>query len=168
MKTRYRAGAVGATAAVLILFIVVRDEMRSTDPIPSPEEISSVSLILYDDLGDQLVSQRIIEDKNTIRVIHDCLIPNERSQNAARLLSSGPVIGKLGFQSARETTWVEFVDAGKNPLCFRVGKDTYLRGGTNYREYVADHKRLYDVESENVDESKLFYQKLFEISEHNN
>ncbi|WP_406698698.1 hypothetical protein V5E97_07400 [Singulisphaera sp. Ch08] len=122
-----------------------------------------MSIILYNDSGDQIVSQCVVKDRVTVQQIYDCLIPHEHSKIAMDLLGSGPVIGKLGFQVANGTTWVEFVDAGMNSLCFQVREVAYIRGGAGYQSYRSDHKRLYGIDSARVAEGMVFHEKLSQI-----
>lgn len=135
--------------------------------IPTPAETTSVTIILYDDSGQKTVAEGIVSDQTTIRPIYDCLVPNESSTIAAEMMVF-PVIGKVGFsRNTGSMMWVEFIYAGKNPLCFRAGKAAYVRGGTDYASYQTDHKRLYDVDSEHVDEGMLFHRKLEGICDPN-
>ena len=131
--------------------------------IPELAETLSVHIILYNETGSKIICQGVVKDKIHVQEIRECLIPNEYSKSAAGLMRSGPVIGKVGIKGPQETTWIEFVDSGKNPLCFQIGENAYLRGGVGYEGYLGDHKRLYGIDSEDVAESKLFYEKLLSI-----
>jgi hypothetical protein len=120
---------------------------------------------LYDVTGDKVVAECLVRDSRTLQAIHDYLTPCERSEGAAGAMRSGPVIGRLDFyfRSPRRTMSVEFVDAGKNPLCFRVGDRAYLRGGANYQDYQPDHKRLYGIDASAIDEGLASYRELKKI-----
>ena len=131
--------------------------------IPGLRETSSVSINLYDRANSKVLCRCGIEDRPTIEAILDCLTPHEPSDTAAGLMHSGPVIGKLGFQGPNGTTWVEFVDPGKNALCFTIGETAHIRTRPDLRSYRSDHRRLYGIDSEWVDEGQLFYEKLMQI-----
>ena len=131
--------------------------------IPNPAETQSVSIIVYNLYGTEVVGRRVVEDEPTIREIYGRLTPYELSEFAEGQMRWGFVIGKLGITGPKGTTWVEFVDAGQNPLCFRAKGRSFHRGGANYHGYRADHKRLDGLDTAHVDEGKMFYEKLLKI-----
>jgi hypothetical protein len=145
-------------------FSLERVRVRQPSAIPDPSEIVSVSVTLYNEDGDQVSASCVVNDARKVRAIVERLTPHERSEDAGTMLSL-PIACKLGFHCASGTTWVEFVDAGMNPICFRVGDKAYLRGGARYQRYRSDHQRLYGIDSENVDEARAFYRQLTEMCE---
>jgi hypothetical protein len=149
----------------LSLVLAGCNQVPPASAIPEPAATTSLSIILFDESGSNTVCRSSVVDAKTIRDIHELVSPAERSQIGERLMNSGPVIGKVGFHSANSVTWMEFVDPGKNAFCFRVGADSFLRGGAAYPNYRADHNRLYGIDSEAVAEGLLFYRKLASVCE---
>lgn len=150
------------TAALLAILATGCQRPSDTVPMPDKPDTSSASVVLYDESGVNVVSQCLIEDAATIRKIQERLSPAERSEAAEGLMKSGPVIGKIGMRGPRGTTWIEFVDPGMNPLCFRIGADSYIRKRATLADYRADHIRLYGIDAERVDEAMLLYDSLLE------
>jgi len=155
------------TSPLAVLFLIVTGCGKPLPKASIPElgEIVSMSIILYDETDSKIICQGIVKDRNHIEEIRECLVPNEYSKDAAGLMLSGPIIGKVGIKGPRGTTWIEFVGSGKNPLCFRVGANSYLRGGVAYKGYLGDHERLYGIDSEDIAEGKCFHKKLMDICE---
>jgi hypothetical protein len=89
-----------------------------------------------------------------------CLSPAESSQGAAKMMVL-PLLGsiRIKLRHGRERH-VEFVDSGKNPLCFNLDGISYLRGGERYSRYLEDHRELYGLPAEYLDEAMPFADKL--------
>ncbi len=83
MGTRRSADAIRSSAIALIMSMAACDKPLPKVMIPDPGETLSVSIILYDDAGDKVLSQCIVKDGRTVREIHDCLTPHERSEIAS-------------------------------------------------------------------------------------
>lgn len=131
--------------------------------LPNPSKTLAISIVLLDSGSGQIVSRCTVKNRENIQHIYECLVPNELVTYEKSMVYHGLIIGKLGFLTSKGTTWVEFIDPGMNPLSFRVGEDEYIRGGTAYREYRSDHKKLYGIDSDRVAEGKVFYDKLINI-----
>jgi hypothetical protein len=148
----------------LTLLVTACNTWSPNSAIPEVGETLTVSVILYDDeASGRIVSQCTVKDSLIVREIHDSLTPSEFVDPVKSMMNAGPVIGKIGFQGAKTITWVEFVDPGKNPLSFRIGDMTYLRGGSQYKNYQADHKRLYGLDETMIDEGRALYDKLIRL-----
>jgi hypothetical protein len=76
-----------------------------------------------------------------------------------------PPLGRIRItlRDGRERQ-VVFVEAGKNPLCFTLDGVPYRRGGKGYLRYLEDHRDLYGLPYEHLDESMCLVDKLSEIS----
>ncbi len=122
-------------------------------------ETESVSITLYNDVGNVVVRNFEINDARKIREIIDCMTPY---MNAGRGMR-GPIVGRLEFHGPRGTTLVEFPIAGMNQLVFFVDAKTLVRDAPGYRGRLSDHKRLYDLDQDVVDESRCFYRKLLQF-----
>jgi hypothetical protein len=127
--------------------------------LPYTGETESVSITLYNDAGNAVVSDCVIDDARKIREIIDCMTPYMEVERGIR----GPIVGRLELHGPRGTIVVEFPDAGMNPLVFSVGDKALVRDAPGYRGRLSDHKRLYDLDHDVVDESRCFYRKLLQL-----
>lgn len=162
MKSRRTINASRLSVIVLFMPLAACSEPAPKAMIPDPSDTSAVFIIVHK-IGAKEPDRCVIKDERTIRELYDCVTPNEHSDEAGILVRTGPIIGKLGFQGPRGTTWVEFNDSGNNPLCFLVGGVAYARGGANYRNFRSDHKRLYGFDHEHISEGFSLYYKLLDL-----
>ncbi|MDR3620696.1 MAG: hypothetical protein P4L85_15195 [Paludisphaera borealis] len=124
-------------------------------------EVMEVSLRVRE-FGLADVTNCRIDEKHFATVL-DCLKPSESSA-FAREMTVFPNMGEIRIRMKNgRTRRVDFVDAGKNPLCFMVDGAAFLRGGHDYPNYREDHLRLYKLPSEAIDEALSFAYKLHEI-----
>jgi hypothetical protein len=93
-----------------------------------------------------------------------CLSPAEYSEAAGNMMLFPP-LGKIRFtlRDGRKHE-VVFVEAGKNPLCFTLDGVPYIRGGRSYTCYAEDHRDLYGLPYEHLDEAMCLVDKLSEMA----
>jgi hypothetical protein len=127
--------------------------------VPDAAETTSIEVILLPHDGRQRGAHCTVRDREAIQHIIDCMTP-ERASASVEQATHTFHIGKLGLHGRRGPIWVDFFDCGKSPLIFRIGTTAYIRGGQTYLNYRADHKRLYGIDSEAIDEGLGFYRKL--------
>jgi len=85
------------------------------------------------------------------------------SSDEARTAMKSPIQGMVETFSDQGETKVEFVDVGKNPVCFQIGKLAYLRTETSEERLSAFHLRQYGVNTPSIAEGYAFYHKLLSI-----
>jgi hypothetical protein len=163
---------VASTAVVLASATVLAawlwdawDRSASPADLPAPREIERIEVTLW---GSQIGRKDLVGckvDPKYYNIIIRCLIPSEESRAAGEMLVL-PRLGELRIlASDGRTRRIVFVDAGKNPLCFELDGRAYLRGGRRYSHYAEDHRDLYDLPAETIDEARMFMKKLVWICE---
>jgi hypothetical protein len=165
----HRPVVVSAVAVVAVLALTLLlypnwvRKPRLAD-LPAPRDVESMEISLW---GEQMGRKDLIGYRVSDRdfsIILRCLSPAEYSEGAGKMMGLPP-LGKvrISLRDGRERQIV-FVAAGKNPLCFTLDGVPYLRGGTNYLRYSQDHRDLYGLPYENLDEAMCLVDKLTEIS----
>ena len=125
-----------------------------------PGEIRSIEVVLFE-IGDGVgeVARCTVSEPTLIRGILGCMdhaAPNPLAEDFMRL----PIIGRLNLRGEVGTQQIEFVEAGMNPLVFRLGDVSFARQNGDNEEAIAHHQKYYGHDSAVIDEGMSFHRKL--------
>ena len=149
--------------AILLLVIPLGTCCSARKPIPTmmkPGEIRSIEVVLFD-IGDGVgeVGRCTVSEPTLIRGIVGCMdhaAPNRLAEEFMRL----PIIGRLTLRGESGTQQVEFVEAGMNPLVFRLGDVAFARQNGDDDVAIAHHQKYYGHDSAVIDEGMSLHRKL--------
>jgi len=147
------------TVAMAILGLTLSSKPPLAD-LPSPQQVVGMQISLWGEkIGRKDLTDCQIRERD-FAVVLRCLSPAEYSRKVGEMMAFPPLGEiRIRLKGGRERR-VVFVFAGKNPLCFTLDGVPYLRGGGAYRRYLADHRDLYGLPYEHLDEAVCLADKL--------
>jgi hypothetical protein len=131
--------------------------------LPALTEIEKIEISLW---GEQIGRKNLMHcsvRRGDFSTILRCLSPSEFSEDSGKMMIFPPLgVIHILLKDGRDRQ-VVFVEAGKNALCFTLDGVPYLRGGKLYRHYEEDHRNLFGLPYEHLDEAICVVDKLLEL-----